>query len=343
MPRPASRLTLQRLLLALACLALSMAVFAPPIKLDRSVFDLLVAVDITQSMNVRDYRLAGEPVTRLAFVKHALREALFELPCGSKLGLAIFTEYRTLVLLTPVEVCRNQAELADAVQGLSGQMAWAGDSEIAKGLFSAVQGVRDLSDRPALVFITDGHEAPPVNARYRLIFEGQRGEVRGVIMGTGGLMPQPIPKVGPDGKEHGFWRADEVIQTDLYTRGRGGSVANEQMVETRPALPSQLAPPTQKREHFSALHEDYLRQLASETGLSYRRLTDVASLADALSGAPLARRATVQTDLRWVAGSLGLLALVTGNIPARQNRQRHGNPQGRTRMRRRWSFASWHQ
>jgi hypothetical protein len=122
-----------------------------------------------------------------------------------------------------------------------------------------------------------------------------------------------------------------VIQTDLYSRGRAGSVANEQMIETRPALPSPLTPPTQKREHFSALHEEYLRQLASETGLSYRRLTDVASLADALSRAPLARRATVQTDLRWVAGSLGLLALVTAGIPARQNRQRHGNPKGRTR------------
>lgn len=321
MLRLSNPLTWQRMLLGLACLALSIAVFAPPIALNRSVFDLMVAVDITQSMNVRDYHLEGEAVSRLTFVKRGLREALFELPCGSKMGLAIFTEYRTLVLLTPVEVCRNQAELTDALEGLSGQMAWAGDSEIAKGLFSGIHTVRDLGDRVALVFITDGHEAPPVNLRYRPIFDGHRAEVHGIIVGAGGLTPRPIPKVGPDGKEHGFWRADEVLQKDLYALGRGGSVANEQMTETQPVLPSQTATST-GREHLSALHEAYLKQLAAQTGLAYRRLTDVPSMVAALGDRTLAHPAIVQTDLRWVAGGIGLLALVAANIPFRWGRKR---------------------
>lgn len=323
------RLGVQRTLLGLSCLALATAMLAPSISLNRSVFDLLVAVDITQSMNVRDYHLGGQPASRLAFAKNALREALFELPCGSKMGLAIFTEYRTLILLTPVEVCRNQAELTDAVEGLNAQMAWAGDSEIAKGFFSGIHAVRDLGDRTALVFITDGHEAPPVNLRYRKLFDGRRGEVRGIIVGAGGLTPQPIPKVGPDGKEHGFWRADEVLQSDLYTLGRRGSVGNEQMIETQPAQRSQATTST-GREHLSALHEAYLNQLASETGMAYRRLTDFASMGAALTDRTLAQPAVVRTDLRWVAGALGLLALLAASIPQRGPRKRQSRPDFRS-------------
>ncbi|MDQ6780720.1 MAG: hypothetical protein M3Z37_06165, partial [Candidatus Eremiobacteraeota bacterium] len=55
----------------------------------RSTFDEVVALDVTQSMNVMDYRLNGQAVSRLAFAKHALRQALLELPCGSTVGWAL--------------------------------------------------------------------------------------------------------------------------------------------------------------------------------------------------------------------------------------------------------------
>ena len=37
--------------------------------------------------------------------------ALTELPCGSRLGLAAFTGYRSLMLLAPVEVCEYYGDL----------------------------------------------------------------------------------------------------------------------------------------------------------------------------------------------------------------------------------------
>ena len=300
----------QRVLLGLACCALVVALIAPKVATERGVYDLLVVLDITQSMNVRDYSIGGKPASRLDFAKEAIRDAMLELPCGSRLGLGIFTEYRTYVLFTPIEVCRNQAELANALDRLNGQMAWAGGSEIAKGLFSGLRAARDLRDRPDLIFITDGHEAPPTNPRYRLHFDGPRGAIGGMVVGAGGLVPRAIPKFSLDGKPQGFWRADEVMQTDLYTRGRGGSVANEPMTETETSGPVVSTGQTPGQEHLSALHEEYLQLLASESGLSYRRLTDASSVFEALSDKVLARSAIAPTDVRWVAGTLALLTLL---------------------------------
>ena len=309
-------IVVQRVLLGLACCALMVALIAPKVAMERRVYDLLVVLDITQSMNVRDYSINGRPTSRLSFAKQALREAALELPCGSRLGLGIFTEYRTYVLFTPVEVCGSQTELASTLDRLNGQMAWAGGSEIAKGLFSGLRAARDLQGRPDLIFITDGHEAPPINPRYRLLFDGQRGDVRGMVLGAGGLIARPIPKFSLDGKPQGFWRADEVIQIDLYTRGRAGSVANEQMIETQPSSPTMQSVATPGLEHLSSLHEEHLQLLASDTGLSYRRLVDENSMFDALTDATLARSAIARTDVGWIAGIFALLALLAVHVPS---------------------------
>ena len=41
-------------------------------------------------------------------------------------------------------------------------MAWIGNSEIAKGLYSGIGIARQLPGAPSLVFVTDGHETPPL-------------------------------------------------------------------------------------------------------------------------------------------------------------------------------------
>ena len=311
------RLLLERMLLALVCLLLGVAVFAPSLTVNRSVYDVLVVVDITQSMNVPDYRLHGTPVSRLVFAKHALQDALWELPCGSRLGLAVFTEYRAFVLFAPVEVCRHRVELADAIGGLSGQMAWANASEIAKGVHFGIQAAKSLPEKPALIFLTDGHEAPPIEAQHRPRFDGEAGEVRGALVGVGGLKPLPIPKIDPDGLSAGYWSADEVAQTDPYSRGRAGSLAHEPMTETGP--PGEPLPQDQPRgeEELSALHERYLQLLARETGLRYRRLVDPASLLAALEDPSLARHVTAPTEMRWIPAALALGILVVVCLPRR--------------------------
>ena len=168
-----------RWLLGFAALALAAALLNPGLTINRPLFDQVIVLDVTQSMGVTDMQQSGKPVSRLAYVKHALRQSLLRLPCGSRVGWAIFTEYRSLLLLAPVEVCANLEELRSTLASIDSRMAWSGNSEIAKGLHSAIGIARQLPDKPSLVFITDGQEAPPIDPRHRRSFDDKPGRWRG--------------------------------------------------------------------------------------------------------------------------------------------------------------------
>jgi hypothetical protein len=83
-----------------------------------------------------------------------------DLPCGSEAGLGVFTEYRSFLLLAPVEVCSGYAALLATLERLDWRMGWAGASLVGKGLHCGLELARALEPRPALVLLTDGHEAP---------------------------------------------------------------------------------------------------------------------------------------------------------------------------------------
>ncbi|HEY4067389.1 MAG TPA: vWA domain-containing protein [Burkholderiaceae bacterium] len=299
-----------RWLLAGAALALAVCLLDPGWHAERARFDHVIVLDITQSMNVQDEALDGKPVSRLDFAKHALRELLLRLPCGSRIGWAVFTEYRSFLLFEPIEVCANLSELRATLANIDGRMAWSGNSEIAKGVHSGIEVARQLPDNPSLVFITDGQEAPPLSPLHRPAFADKPGEVAGVLVGVGDLRPSPIPKSDPSGRPLGFWRADEVAQADLYGNGRGASVSGERMSEdgAAPAAPALGATPGS--EHLSALREPYLRLLGRERGLAFVRLASTDDLVAALTAPALAKPTTVRVDLRIAFAGLALALLL---------------------------------
>ncbi|SFL96249.1 vWA domain-containing protein [Variovorax sp. OV329] len=306
------RLGPERWLLALAALLLVVALVDPGVSLDRGRFDHVVVLDVTQSMNVTDELIAGQPASRLDFAKQALRGALLKLPCGSKVGWAIFTEYRALLLFAPIEVCANLDELRSTLARIDSRMAWSGNSEIAKGLHSAIVIARELPEKPSLVFVTDGQEAPPINPRYRPAFDDKPGEVPGLIVGVGDMLPSPIPKRDPQGRPLGFWRADEVMQTDPRSQGRATSVPGEKMVDgPADGVAAPMLGATPGREHLSALREGYLQMLAQEQGLSFLRLQTPQGLEAALMAPALAKPLPVRTGGRTAlaAVALGVLLL----------------------------------
>lgn len=308
-PAPAAS---RQIALSVACAALLLAAWGPQPQLPVSRFCGVIVLDITQSMNVEDYSAGGRPVSRLHAAKLALRRALEAMPCGSRVGLGVFTEYRTMVLLAPLEICANFRELTSVLDAIDGRMAWAGRSEVAKGIGWAIRAADALPGRPAIVFMSDGHEAPPVHPSHRPALV-ESGEITGLLVGVGGAAPAPIPKFDPDGRRLGFWRADEVMQTDPISRGRRGSVVGERYVE-----PDEVRPPpgwpAAGNEHLSQLRESYLRLLAEELRFGYLRLDNVArgahALAERMQQRPLARTAPTRVSLRWLFGLVGLLALV---------------------------------
>lgn len=284
--------------IAVALLLLVLALLLPPIELPRAAYDYLVVLDITQSMSVEDAGTGAAPASRLAQARQAVRRSMRELPCGSRIGLAVFAEYRTLMLLAPIEVCANYHDLSVALDNIDGRMRWGNASEIAKGVYWSIRVAREADARPDVIFLTDGHEAPPLDITNQPAFDGKPGEVRGWLIGVGGDAPRPIPRTDPDGRPMGFWRADEVVQVDRRNAPEGSG-------------PS--------REHLSSVREPHLRMLARQVGFDYTRLRDFAALSSALREPRYARRRPVRTDLGWLPATLALLLLVIRHLPERRH------------------------
>ena len=114
-----------------AFVLIAAALAFPRVDLPRDTFTYVVTFDITQSMDTEDVSLAGAPASRLTFAKATLREALTRLPCGSKVGWSIFTGQSTLLLLPPIEVCRNYDALLASLDAVDGRMRWTNWSRIA--------------------------------------------------------------------------------------------------------------------------------------------------------------------------------------------------------------------
>jgi mxaL protein len=273
-----------------ALVLLLVAIFMPPFEMQRSTYDYLVVFDITQSMNVEDYELNGLPASRLTFAREAVRRTLQELPCGSRIGWAAFAEYRTLLLLAPIEVCANYNDLLASLDRIDGRMRWGNASEIGKGLFWAMRGARDVGGRPKVLFLTDGQEAPPLDGEGVPLFDDlKRGDIGGWLVGVGGYTPRPIPRTDADGRPVGYWHADEVVQ-------RQDAAANGKA--------------TVSREQLSDVREPYLRRLAREVGFAYVHLTNFESIRAAMLSPRFAVRGPAPADFAWVAAAMALLALL---------------------------------
>jgi len=311
-PLPGGRLSL--MLTAAALLAVALG--GPALNLRRDVYDFLFVLDITGSMNVADSGPDGAPQRRIDFAKALVREAVSAMPCGSRAGLAIFTEHRSFVLFAPVEVCDNFLVVSTMLERIDWRMAWAARSEVAKGLYSGIEAARTLgaiareggARRTRLVFMSDGHEAPPVNPALRPRFGGQAGEVHGVLAGIGGAVPSPIPFLDENDRIIGYWGHDDVLQVDRYSLGRPSTGAAEPMAGIDASdVRQRIAAGT---EHLSSLRESYLQQLANETGLDYVRATTPAAFARRLLDPRLATQESTRTDVAWMPALLSLLCML---------------------------------
>jgi mxaL protein len=270
-------------LLAAAAL-LALALLLPDFRITRPVPQVVVVLDVSQSMNTLDCRLdrASIAVSRLACVKDALADALREMPCGAQLAWGVFAGNQTFVLAAPVEVCAHRGELLQTLAKLDWRITWDAGSRIGGALVSALRVLpsvpHDADLIPGLVFITDGHEAPPVSFNHRRRFDDYAGKVSGIVVGVGGDALTPIPKYDMDGKYLGEWTADDVPQMDMSGQRALSSVPGEKMVGEDDAVPTGT-------EHLSSLKEE------------------------ALESPPLRRPLAIDTDLRWIP-ALGALLLL---------------------------------
>ncbi|MEZ5504128.1 MAG: VWA domain-containing protein [Halioglobus sp.] len=135
-----------------------------PIEQQKSGRDLMVAVDLSGSMETRDFVLPdGETVDRLQAVKHVLAE-LSEQRSSDRLGLIVFGSAAYLQTPFTDDHAVWQQLLSETEIGMAGQSTVFGD---AIGL--AIKLFKDSdSDNRVLIILTDGNDTgstvPPIDA-----------------------------------------------------------------------------------------------------------------------------------------------------------------------------------
>lgn len=273
-----------------ALLLLQVSVSMSPLDIAQPVHDVQVTFDISQSMNVEDVVLDQSATSRLTLAKAAARTLLLTLPCGSRVGWGVFSGHRVITLITPLEVCSHYAGLLASLEKIDGRMRWVEASNIGKGLHQGIRAAQTLGDGVNVVFVSDGHEAPPLP-------EGKTGmpatrgfNLDGLVVGVGGDTPAPIPKTDAAGKVTGFWQAEEVVQQSNMLTG-------------------------QSREELSRLHADHLIRLAQLANLTYVELDSVHAIARAIENTGISNTQSVPLDLRWLPACLALLALCWRFLP----------------------------
>ncbi|GIU53229.1 VWA domain-containing protein [Shewanella sp. KT0246] len=169
-----TRKNIQKLLLVLAwfCLVVAMAkpeMIGAAVTQQKSARDLMIAVDLSGSMDVEDFYLPNQggnqtnSVDRLTAVKQVLREFVSQRE-NDRLGLILFGDAPYLQAPFTNDLDTWLTLLNDTQVGMAGQSTAFGD---AIGLSISVFGHHDTQNR-VLIVLTDGNDTaskvPPVEA-----------------------------------------------------------------------------------------------------------------------------------------------------------------------------------
>ncbi|HSO83151.1 VWA domain-containing protein [Thiocapsa sp.] len=160
-----------------------------PVRLPVSGRDLMIALDISGSMEVADYELNNRMVSRIALVK-AVADRFIGRREQDRLGLILFGS--RAYLMTPLTFDRTTVGtmLSEAVVGLAGRETAVGDA-----LALAVKHLRDQpEDNRVVILMTDGANnaghIEPLAAAELAVQAGVRVYTIGIGGGIGGGMAQ---------------------------------------------------------------------------------------------------------------------------------------------------------
>ncbi|MCU4676878.1 VWA domain-containing protein [Catenovulum sp. 2E275] len=122
-----------------------------PVSMPTEGRDLMLAVDLSGSMQIEDMHVQGQQVNRLVMIKHVMQDFIQRRE-GDRLGLILFAD--TAYLQTPLTFDRNTTNqmLTEAVIGLVGDKTAIGD---AIGLAAKRFDQKEQSNQ-ILILLTDG-------------------------------------------------------------------------------------------------------------------------------------------------------------------------------------------
>jgi len=189
-------------------------------------YDLMLAVDISGSMQALDFSTENTPISRLDVTKQVVGNFIKGRQ-GDRLGLILFGQHAYLHVPLTLDTDSVSRMLSDATPGMAGGATAIGD---AIGL-----GVRTLRERPeasrVLILLTDGEDnassIPPLESAKLAKQYGVRIYCIGI--GKKGLVPFP-------GQFGGYGMAEVSIDEELLkeiakeTGGQYFSATNQKML-----------------------------------------------------------------------------------------------------------------
>ncbi|MBF0370738.1 MAG: VWA domain-containing protein [Magnetococcales bacterium] len=187
------RVRVHKILIWLAWLLLVLAStrpqwLEPPQGLPISGRDLMLAVDLSGSMEMKDFKLKGRQVDRLTAIKGVALEFI-DRRIGDRLGLILFGDNAYLQTPLTFDLTSVKKMLLEAEIGLAGEKTAIGD---AIGL-----AIKRLRERPGesrvLVLLTDGANTAGVMDPAKAAQLAAREGIRIYTIGMGSTEPLRIP------------------------------------------------------------------------------------------------------------------------------------------------------
>ncbi|MCX4029851.1 VWA domain-containing protein [Endozoicomonas sp. SM1973] len=265
---------LQQLLVILIWLLLLTALAQPrwvgkPISLPTSSRELMLAVDLSGSMEHQDLKLKGKQVDRLTVVKGVLQDFIARRK-GDRLGLILFGSQAYLQAPMTYDLNTVTTLLDEALIGMAGKNTAIGD---AVGL-----GVKQLRKRPTdsrvLILLTDGAntagEVTPIQA-------AELAAKEGIKIYTIGVGADEMILPGVFGTSFGARRVNPSIDLDektlkamaAKTQGQYFRARNSEELNKIYALLDELEPVSQQDQTFRPSKSYYHWPLATALLLSF--------------------------------------------------------------------------
>ncbi|MEQ1766729.1 MAG: vWA domain-containing protein [Methylotenera sp.] len=203
----------ETVLFVLASFFLLLALIKPQIQLKQAVHNYLLVADVSQSMNAEDMKVNNQPVSRLVYTQHMMKEVVKTSPCGTYVSVGIFAAENVALLFMPLEVCKNFDIINDTIDHLEWRMAWSGNSRMTFGV-KAAEATFDYLNIPAqMLFFTDGDESPKANGINKLDISNVRIGKNVIFVGVGGHEPAPIKRFNANNKFVGYWGTDAAAES----------------------------------------------------------------------------------------------------------------------------------
>ncbi len=282
-----------------------MPVWFDPVTMQQSVVqDTLFLIDVSESMNVRDVDYPKPQTSRLDLAKHAVRGAMSQLPCGSRVSVGLFAGDEIVVLFEPLEICQHFPAIEQVVERLDSRMRWIGDSWVIRALIATNKEAKKR--KMNFVFISDFDEMPHRTAPRLTELLELKAKAKGLLLGVGGETPQPIPRLDGSNQIIGYWTQEEAVL-------EGNHPNLLAFVKTlQPGEKAQDGMLDEVSEHLSAFNRNLIQAAAQAGDTTFMHVKTPAEAMSAMKNSTFQKDAQAERDARWMFALMSMVLVLLG-------------------------------